>query len=108
MRVDSLLLVTQNIAGKAVTGASEKSKGEKPVYHPNAMYEGGVFGVERKRVGKKENEMSCLPDYLKQFELSDKIVTMDAIRCNQTIIRAIQKGGRELCTTGKGKPEKTL
>lgn len=82
-----------HIDGKAVRGASEKSKGEKPVYHLNAMYEGGAIGVGIKRVGEKENEISGLPDYLKQFDLTDTIVTMDAMGCNQTIIKAIRKGG---------------
>lgn len=82
-----------HIDGKAVRGGSEKSKGEKPVYHLNAMYEGGAIGVGIKRVGEKENEISGLPDYLGQFDLADTIVTMDAIGCNQTVIRAIRKGG---------------
>lgn len=82
-----------HIDGKAVRAASEKSKGEKPVYHLNGMYEGGSIGVEIKRVGEKENEISCLPDYLKLFNLSGTIVTMDAAGCNQTVIRAIRDGG---------------
>lgn len=82
-----------HIDGKAVRAASEKSKGEKPVYHLNAMYEGESIGVEIKRVGEKENETTCLPDYLKLFHLSETIVTMDAMGCNQTVIKAIQKGG---------------
>ncbi len=69
----------RHIDGKTVRGASKKSKGEKPVYHLNAVYERGAVGVEIKRVGKKENEISCLPAYLKLFELTDTIVTMDAI-----------------------------
>ncbi len=82
-----------HIDGKAAKAASEKSNGEKPIYHLNAMYEGESVGVEIKRVGEKENEISCLPDYLKQFCLTDTIVTMDAIGCNQTVIGAIHKGG---------------
>lgn len=82
-----------HIDGKAVKAASEKSNGERPLYHLNAMYEGGSIGVEIKRVGEKENEISCLPEYLKQFRLTDTIVTMDAIGCNQTVIRAIHEGG---------------
>lgn len=82
-----------HIDGKAVRGASEKSKGEKGIYHLNAMYEGGAIGVEIKRVGEKENEISCLPEYLKQFNLIDTIVTIDAIGCNQRVINAIQEGG---------------
>lgn len=82
-----------HIDGKAVRGGSEKSKGEKPVYHLNAMYEGRSVGVEIRRVGEKENEISGLPDYLEQFNLTDTVVTMDAMGCNQTVIKAIQKGG---------------
>lgn len=82
-----------HIDGKAARGGSEKSKGEKPVYHLNAMYEGGAIGVEIKRVGEKENEISGLPDYLEQFDLTDTIVTMDAMGCNQTVIKAIRKEG---------------
>ena len=82
-----------HIDGKAVRAASEKSKGEKPIYHLNAMYEGESVGVEIKRVGEKENEISCLPDYLGQFNLSDTIVTMDAMGCNKTVIKAVQDGG---------------
>ena len=51
-----------HIDGKPVRGASEKSKGEKPVYHLNAMYEGGSIGVGIKRVGEKENEI-CISCY---------------------------------------------
>lgn len=82
-----------HIDGKATKAASEKSHGELPVYYLNAMYAGGAIGVELKRVGKKENEISCLPDFLKQFNLKDTIVTIDAIGCNDTVINAILAGG---------------
>lgn len=82
-----------HIDGKAVRAASEKTKGEKAIYHLNAMYEGESIGVEIKRVGEKENEISCLPEYLKQFHLSDTVVTMDAMGCNRTVIEAVQGGG---------------
>lgn len=103
-----------HIDGKAVRGVSEKSAGEKPVYHLNAMYEGGAVGVEIKRVGEKENEISCLPDYLKCFDLRDTVVTMDAIGCNQTVIKEIHGGGdavtngsilRRFCMAMKKKDE---
>lgn len=97
-----------HIDGKAVRGGSEKSKGEKPVYHLNAMYEGGTIGIEIKRVGEKENEISGLPDYLKQFDLKDTIVTMDAMGCNQTIIKAIRKGGGNYVLPVKENQKKLL
>lgn len=82
-----------HVDGKAVRGASEKSKGEGPLYHLNAMYEGESIGVVVKRVGEKENEITCLPEYLGKFHLEDTIVTIDAIGCNKTVIEAIRNGG---------------
>ena len=82
------------VDGKAVRAASEKGKGEKPRYLLNAMYEGESIGLKVKEVGEKENEISCLPEYLKLFELNKTIVTIDAMGCNQTVIQAIvDRGG---------------
>ena len=97
-----------HIDGKAVRAASEKSKGEKPVYHLNAMYEGESIGVMVKRVGDKENESSCLPDYLGVFELSNTVITMDAMGCNQTVIKAIKKGGGNYVLPVKENQKKLL
>lgn len=82
-----------HVDGKAVRGAGEKSSGERPVYHLNAMYEGESIGVVMKRVGEKENEISCLPEFLKMFNLDKTIVTMDAMGCNKTVIEAVLSGG---------------
>ncbi len=46
-----------------------------------------------KRVGEKENEISCFSEYLEMFDLKDTIVTIDVIGCNNTVIKTIQKGG---------------
>ena len=81
-----------HIDGKAVRAASEKGKGEKPRYLLNAMYEGESIGLKLKEVGEKENEISCLPEYLKLFDLEKTIVTIDAIGCNKTVINAILEG----------------
>lgn len=97
-----------HIDGKAVRAASEKANGEKPIYHLNAMYEGESIGVEIKRVGEKENEISCLPEYLGQFNLSDTIVTIDAIGCNQTVINAIHEGGGNYVLPVKENQKKLL
>jgi len=97
-----------HIDGKAVRAASEKAKGENPIYHLNAMYEGESVGLEVKRVGEKENEISCLPEYLKQFNLTDTIVTIDAMGCNQTVIRAIHDGGGKYVLPVKENQKKLL
>lgn len=91
-----------HVDGKAARAASEKSNGEKPIYHLNAMYEGESIGVEIMRVGKKDNEISVLPTYLKQFNLEDTIVTVDAIGCNTKVIAAINNGGGNYVVPVKG------
>ena len=75
--------------GKAIRAASEKSKGEEPIYLLNAMYEGGSISVYSKRVGEKTNEIGELPTFLNQFNLEETIVTTDAISTNENIIKAI-------------------
>lgn len=92
--------------GRRYERPAKKGKGEKPRYLLNAMYEGESIGLKVKEVGEKENEISCLPEYLKLFELNKTIVTIDAMGCNQTVIQAIVDRGRKLCHTGKRKPEK--
>lgn len=82
-----------HIDGKAVRGASEKSAGEGPRYLLNAMYEGESIGLKLREVGEKENEISCMPEYLKLFALTDTIVTIDAMGCNKTVVDAITKAG---------------
>ena len=78
-----------HVDGKAVRAAARKSEGEKPVYNMNAMYEGEGISLYLKKVGDKENEISALPAYLDMFNLKDTIVTIDAIGCNQNVIRHI-------------------
>lgn len=82
-----------HVDGKAVRSAREKGKGEAPRYLLNAMYEGESIGLKLREVGEKENEISCLPGYLKLFDLKDTIVTIDAIGCNKPVIEAIVGAG---------------
>lgn len=72
------------------------------------MYEGESIGVMVKRVGDKENEIFCLPDYLGVFELSNTVITMDAMGCNQTVIKAIKKGGGNYVLPVKENQKKLL
>lgn len=86
-----------HIDGKASRAASEKSKGENPIYLLNAMYEGGSISVYSKKVGSKTNELGELPDFLDQFRLENTIVTIDAIGTNEKIInKIIEKKGNYL------------
>ena len=86
-----------HIDGKASRAASEKSKGENPIYLLNAMYEGGSISVYSKKVGSKTNELGELPDFLDQFQLENTIVTIDAIGTNEKIInKIIEKKGNYL------------
>ena len=82
-----------HVDDKAVRAANKKQEGEMPKYMLNAMYEGESIGLTIQDIGEKENEISRLPDYLKQFNLKDTIVTIDAIGCNKTVIGSIVDGG---------------
>ena len=94
--------------GKAIKGAAAKSDGEKPVYMMNAMYEGESIGVKLSKIGEKENEISALPGFLKMFNLEKTIVTIDAIGCNSTVIKAIEEGGGKYVLPVKENQKKLL
>jgi predicted transposase YbfD/YdcC len=94
--------------GKAIKGAAAKSDGESPVYMMNAMYEGESIGLKLTRIGEKENEISALPGFLKMFNLEKTIVTIDAIGCNSTVIRAIEEGGGKYVLPVKENQKKLL
>lgn len=82
------------VDGKALRGGTAKSEGEKPVYLMNAMYEGGTISLYSERVGDKTNEIKAIPKFLRSFELSNCIVTIDAIGLQKEIIDEIEsKGG---------------
>lgn len=51
---------------------------------------GGTIIVTSKEVGEKENEISCLPEFLRTFNLKDTIETMDSIGCNRTIVNELK------------------
>lgn len=94
--------------GKAIKGSAAKSEGERPVYMMNAMYEGESIGLKLTKIGKKENEISALPEFLKMFDLEKTIVTIDAIGCNSTVIRAIEEGGGKYVLPVKENQKKLL
>ncbi len=81
-----------HVDGKAVRAASKKSAGENSIYELNAMYEGESIGVTVQQVGDKQNEATCLPAFLKLFNLENTIVTIDAIGCCPNVINAILDG----------------
>lgn len=85
-----------HIDGKAVRAAAEKSRGEKPVYVINAMYEGESIGVAAERIGEKENEITKIPEFLERFNLQETIVTVDAIGGCRRVIEAIETRGEAM------------
>ena len=94
-----------HVDGKAVRAAREKSNGENPIYLLNAMYAGGSIEVEVDRIDAKHNEITALPNYLKQFNLKDTVVTIDAIGCCASVIEAIRKqGGNYLMPVKENQP----
>lgn len=86
-----------HIDGKSVRAASEKSKGEAPIYLLNSQYEGSTISVYSKRIGEKTNELGEIPDFLDMFDLEKTIVTIDAIGTNKKVIdKILSKNGNYL------------
>lgn len=89
--------------GKARRGMRQKDE-EGPEYGLS------VYDVEQAKVlaqvevGRKENEISQAPQALKSVEISQKVVTGDALHTQRGLAAQIAEAGGRLCVAGKRKP----
>lgn len=78
-----------HVDGKAQRAVALKSKGEKPFFLLNGMFEGESIGLLSREIGDKKNEAGELPGYLELFDLHGTIVTIDAAGTTQRVIDVI-------------------
>lgn len=80
------------IDGKAVRAAAVK--GEHVPYIISAYLENYGLSIGQLKVGEKTNEIKEIPKLLKELDLTDCVITIDAIGCQKQIAKQIaeQKG----------------
>lgn len=80
------------IDGKAVRAAAEK--GRHIPYIISAYLENCGLSIGQLKVGEKTNEIKEIPELLKKLDITDCVITIDAIGCQKQIAKQIvdQKG----------------
>jgi predicted transposase YbfD/YdcC len=83
--------------GKKLRGVSPTSRGNTGMYIVNAWVSENRLCVGQKKVEDKSNEITAIPSLIEELDITDAVVSIDAIGCQREIATQItQKGGHYL------------
>ena len=88
------------IDGKALRGANDS--GEPPIYVVSAWAKESGIVLASKKVKKKSNEITAIPDILKMIDIEGCIVTIDAMGCQKKIVKEIVDNKADYVISLKG------
>lgn len=91
--------------GKASRASAEKKCDEKPPYIINVVQALSKLFLYHAEVGDKENEIVALPRAIRMLDVKGKVLTIDAIGTQKTIMRLIKKKGGDFVFAVKGNQE---
>lgn len=77
--------------GKKLRGASPKSRGNSGLYLVNAWVSENRLCVGQEKVQSKSNEITAIPALLKEIDIIDSVVSIDAMGCQSAIAEQIIK-----------------
>ena len=75
--------------GKKLKGFSPKSRGNKGLYIVNAWVAENQICIGQKKVNQKSNEITAIPELIKEINITGATVTIDAIGCQKEIASQI-------------------
>ena len=94
------------VDGKALCGATEKTKGETTPMLLNVVETVRGLMLAQLPVDSKTNEITVIPELLKLLDISGSIVTIDAVGTQTAIMEQIhEQGGHFALTVKKNQPE---
>lgn len=85
------------IDGKALYGATERTKGETTPMLLNVVETVRGLILAQLPVDSKTNEITVIPELLKLLDISGSIVTIDAVGTQTAIMEQIHEQGGYLC-----------
>lgn len=89
------------IDGKAIKSATDKINGGNIPYIVSAfLYDLGI-SIGQVKVDDKSNEITAIPDLLELIDISDCIITIDAIGCQKSIVKKIVDKNAHYCLNVK-------
>ena len=82
------------IDGKSLKHSYDKKTGNRPINMVSAWAATNKLVLGQRKVDKKSNEITAIPELIKVLDIAGCIVTIDAIGCQKEIVNLIsQKGG---------------
>lgn len=81
--------------GKTLKGSARKQSGLKGLHIVNAWSCANGMSLGQCKVDDKSNEITAVPNLLKQLALKGAIVTLDAMGCQKSITKDIYETGAE-------------
>lgn len=78
------------IDGKKLRGVTPTKRGNQGLYILNAWVSENRFCVGQTKVDDKSNEITAIPVLIKDLDIKDSIVSIDAIGCQKEIAQAIR------------------
>jgi predicted transposase YbfD/YdcC len=79
--------------GKKLKGVSPTSRGNQGLYIVNAWLSENKLCIGQERVDDKSNEIEAIPRLLKEIDITDAVVSIDAIGCQKGVVNQIQEQG---------------
>ncbi|NJO97721.1 MAG: ISAs1 family transposase [Pleurocapsa sp. CRU_1_2] len=93
------------IDGKTLRHSSDKNTKQKAIIMVSAFAKESELVLAQRKVSKKSNEITAVPEILKVLELSGAIVTLDAMGCQTKIVNQIANQKADyLITLKKNQP----
>lgn len=90
------------IDGKTLRGSHSRSKGLKGLHVVSAWSCANSLSLGQLKVDGKTNEISVVPELLRQLMLEGAIVTLDAMGCQKDIVEAIRAQKADYVISLKG------
>ena len=90
------------VDGKSIKGSRGKGKGKRAVHIVSAWSSKLSMVLGQKKVDKKSNEITAVPDLLTAIDLTGCLITADAMSCQKTIAETCVADGADYLLTFKG------
>lgn len=88
------------IDGKVLRGSADHDS--KAIHHVHAYSTGSKLVLGQTRVNEKSNEITAIPELIKALDITDAVVTIDAMGCQVAIAECIQAQGGDYVLSLKG------
>lgn len=96
------------IDGKTVRRSGDRATGQPPLHVISVWATAHRLVLTQAVVDTHDNEISTLPEVLRQFCLTGQIITIDAIGCQTDLAAQIVAGGGDYVLALKGNQEETF